>query len=466
MMNNACTRAGKGKGTIFVDSKLSSGTIESNIIVSKSLKKYFRYFHFFSSYDAEITANSSILNIPVLSIVLPLAWITGADVYVDELDKTFAESAQALQQEYGKVYPKAPFNTKLVVDKLVENKGSPNNTALLFSGGVDSTYSLFSNITLRPRLVMIFGIVDIPISNVTFQEKVKTEYSNFARKEGLEINFIRTNGLEILDRSRVNHLWWRFKGQNEVYFYQGIGYMIGQIGQTAPLSNGRFNHLLVGAGNDYTTEYIRKEILDSSSHRTDEKIAWANLRVKHDGALHRYEKALFLKKFINDNGAELRVCWALPEYLLRFNLMNCNKCEKCLRTIAALVYAGIDPNDCGFEVDDSTFYLMRFLIERKLLSLKHLTYLWKPLQQVIPDKIKEDIHGSKKFLEWFKTVDLDSVAKPPSSLSTFLYYNVPYPVSNMLGKIFYESRPNKYTMYEPIELDTLKKNARKAPELK
>ena len=464
MMINARNRT--SKKTIFVDSKLSSGTVNSDILVSKSLKKYFRDFHFFSRYDAEIDADNSILNIPVLSIVLPLAWITGADVYVDELDKTFAESAQALQREYKKVYLKAPFTTRLVVDKLVENEDSPNNTALLFSGGVDSTYSLFSNITLNPRLIMIFGIVDIPVSSVTFQEKVETEYSNFARKEGLKINFIRTNGLEILNRRRVNHLWWRYKGQNEVYFYQGIGYMIGQMGQIAPLSIGRFNHLLVGAGYDYTTEYVRKEIHDSSSPITDEKVAWANLRVKHDGSLHRHEKTLFLKKFINDNRAKLRVCWALPEYLLRFNLMNCNKCEKCLRTIAALVYAGIDPNDCGFEVDDSTFYLMRFLIERKLLSLKHLTHLWKPLQQVIPDKIKEDIHGSKKFLEWFKTVDLDSVAKPPSSLSTFLYYNFPYPVSNILGKIFYESRPNKYTIYEPIELDTLKNYTRKAPELK
>ena len=112
MMVNARNRT--GKKTIFVDSKLSSGTINSDILVSKSLKKYFRNFHFFSRYDTKIDADNSILNIPVLSIVLPLVWITGADVYMDELDKTFAESAQALQQEYKKGYYYLLNNIKII----------------------------------------------------------------------------------------------------------------------------------------------------------------------------------------------------------------------------------------------------------------------------------------------------------------------------------------------------------------
>src|SRR3990170_5479577 len=141
-------------GSIFLDSKLSSGTVKSSIVVSRDLKKYFRCLNFFSSYDTEIVSSRGVLNIPALSIVLPLAWITGADVHVGELDATFAESMNALQLEYKRVYPRAPFKTNLIVNDLVEGEENPDGAALLFSGGVDSTYSLYSNRALNPRLVM------------------------------------------------------------------------------------------------------------------------------------------------------------------------------------------------------------------------------------------------------------------------------------------------------------------------
>ena len=69
--------AGDGSRAIAVDSDLSSRTVRSHITVSRDLEKYFRQFDFWSNYDAEIIANRSILCIPVLSILLPFAWITG-----------------------------------------------------------------------------------------------------------------------------------------------------------------------------------------------------------------------------------------------------------------------------------------------------------------------------------------------------------------------------------------------------
>lgn len=57
----------RSKKTISVDTSLSLGTLRSRITASKSLRKYFRHPSFFSSYDADIVANSSILDIPVLS---------------------------------------------------------------------------------------------------------------------------------------------------------------------------------------------------------------------------------------------------------------------------------------------------------------------------------------------------------------------------------------------------------------
>ena len=42
------------------------------------------------------------------------------------------------------MYPKAPFKTKLVVNKIIKNKPNSNGAALLFSGGLDSIYSLYT----------------------------------------------------------------------------------------------------------------------------------------------------------------------------------------------------------------------------------------------------------------------------------------------------------------------------------
>jgi predicted protein tyrosine phosphatase len=276
--------------------------------------------------------SSGALNIPVLSIVLPLAWITGADVYVDEVDETFAKSMNTLQLEFKRIYPDAPFKTKLIVKNLVNSEDIPNGMALLFSGGLDSTYTLYGNISSRPRLIMIFGVADIPISNVKFQERIRAEYSAFAKQEGLDINFIRTNALEIMDRSRLRHLWGSFQGSHDGDFWNGIGYSLGQIGQAAPLSVGRFNRLLISASYNETTSV--QERPDASSPKTDEKIAWANLRVKYDGLHHRHEKVMSLKELLNNDRIKLRVCWSRPEYLYPYTFLNCGKCEKCLRTIS------------------------------------------------------------------------------------------------------------------------------------
>ena len=442
MMTNTSTLVNKSETIILVDSKLSSGTVKSNIIVSKSLKKYFRCFDFFSRYDAEIIANNSILNIPVLSIVLPLAWITGADVYVNELDKTFAESMDLLQREYKKIYPRAPFKTKLVVDKLVKNKYAPGNTALLFSGGLDSTYSLFSNISLNPTLIMIFGVQEIPISSVTFQEILKTEYSTFAKREGLKINFIHTNALEILNTRRVDHLWWKFKGRHEGDFWGGLGYALGHVGQVAPLSIEKFNRLIIAASREETNERMIREHPHASSPSTDEKMKWANLQVKYDGCIRRHKKVHALKKVLNEHRIKFRVCWSHPELLLHLGAINCSTCEKCLRTIAPLLLAGIDPNECGFNVDDSTFNLMRTLFEQKKLSHSHITLCWKPLQRIIPDRIEGNLCSSRQFFEWFKTINLDLLARArPSdkSILSLLYHKFPYSISNLFRKFFYDS---------------------------
>ena len=145
------------KTIVIDDPELVGRRITSTVTVPRNLRKYFKSFNMFVKYDADINADKSVLNIPMLANVLPLAWLTGYDIYVRELDRTFKESMDELKREFKK-YLKAPFTTQIHVDRLVDNQIGRlrpwERTALLFSGGVDSTYSLITNMELKPRLIM------------------------------------------------------------------------------------------------------------------------------------------------------------------------------------------------------------------------------------------------------------------------------------------------------------------------
>ena len=196
---------------IFIrDSKLIGRRLTSRVTVSKRLKKYFQSFDLFVNYDTDIYANQSILNIPLLSTLLPLAWLTGADIFVEELDKRYKEAMDTLKHEFMRMYPKAPFTTNIMANSLVENKIDSINpeerTAQLFSGGVDSTYTLITNINLKPRLIMIWGLEGYPYPcHPKYWEMIRTTYSEFAERQGLILNLIETNARNILNETRIEH---------------------------------------------------------------------------------------------------------------------------------------------------------------------------------------------------------------------------------------------------------------------
>lgn len=424
------------KKAIAVDSGLSSGTIRSRITVSRDLEKYFRDFDFFSCYDADIVDNRSILDIPALSVVLPLAWITGADVYVGELDRTFAKSLEAVHRDYKRMYPRLPFTTRLVADRLVDNKYESNEMALLFSGGLDSTYSLFSNIALKPRLIMIFGTFDIPIANVPFQKTLEKEYSALAEREGLILSLIRTNALELLDFERLESPFVKLQGKPWGYsrsgfasYWEGLGYMLCHIGQAAPLSIERFGHLLLASGawaNVNARKYPNSEWIGRGAG-----IGWADVSTEWHGDIDRHEKAFFLKEFLDAHRSRLRICLQPRRAMGAWSpySLNCSRCEKCLVSIAMLAAAGVDPTECGFSIDRSTFNRMRRVVLRAD-AVQVATY-WKPLQQAIPGLIRLDSCGARRFFEWFRRVDLGAGSRLHRR-SFSIYYWLPYPAQKIL----------------------------------
>jgi len=116
----ACSSMGR-EDLYIHDSRLVGRTLTSRISVPRGLRKYFKSRVLFAGYDADILADRSILNMPLLAAVLPFAWLTGSDIYVDELDRTFKESMDELKQMYGNMYPRTRFTTHINAEVLFDN---------------------------------------------------------------------------------------------------------------------------------------------------------------------------------------------------------------------------------------------------------------------------------------------------------------------------------------------------------
>jgi hypothetical protein len=412
-----------------VSSTLSGHKLTNTVTVPKGLGKYFNSSRLFAYYDAQPRADMSILNIPLVSTVLPLAWLTGTDVHVEKLDKKYVEAMNAIKNEFKQIFPRGKFTAKINVDDLVENKTQSQGTALLFSGGVDSTYSLIRNISLKPRLILFEGVVGYQVdpSYKKHNQLVRKTYSDFAKREGLDINFVETNTCQILNDGRITHDFHKILRGNKLWDSLQLPLVI--LGLPAPLSIGRFNRLLNAADSSPTADYDQYPY--ASQPRINEKFAWADLRVIHDGYVDRFSKTSLINEYLEKHEYRLRVCNDPP-----LDRLNCSVCEKCSRTIVPLVLEGIDPNNCGFEVNRSTFEAMRHNLEKKKFE-GWLGRRWKKMQNLIPREMETNLWGSRDFFMWLRNLNIDAVQKK-RNLRRDVFNLLPYPLA-VLFEAFYHS---------------------------
>ena len=121
-------------------------------------------------------------------------------------------------------------------------------------------------------------------------------------------------------------------------YYHGLQHGIGLLSHAAPLSY-KYNlkTIYIPGSNS-----VNDALTSSASHPIiDEQIAYLNSNIIHEGFnFTRQDKIHNILSY--DSKFYLRVCWASS------GGENCNKCEKCMRTICGILAAGANPNDYGF----------------------------------------------------------------------------------------------------------------------
>lgn len=348
-----------------INTKTSKNRIVYSYEVSGDIKKYFKE-DFFIEYDNSIEdVPYSILVIPLLANVLPIAWMVGFDIIVDSIDKNFYEAILEIKKVFSKEFPKIENkNSTIKFKKLVKNTSSHKKNAMLFSGGVDAYASYFNHQNESMDLILIRG-ADIPIDDKKQWETAKNSVDSESILYSNQKYFISMNCRSFytykVDELVTEGSWWG-----------SIQHGLSLICATSPLAY-KNGYQTVYIASSYTAEL---QIFWGSMPEIDNKIKWASTSVVHDGYhMRRIDKlelivknSIFLDKEVN-----LRVCYSELN-----NGINCSNCEKCYRTIFGLTLFNVNPNKFGFDVDHHLYDSIEKII-KKGFSSSGTKFFWRDI---------------------------------------------------------------------------------------
>lgn len=342
--------------------------INYDYTVQKAFEKYFsKNTVFYAKYGCNLDeVPNSILVIPFLSNIMPIAWFAGFNVEVPEVDEDFYNALKEVKLEFEKQFNNYPLKGNLVAEKIIKNNITGKKTVMLFSGGVDAyaTYIRIHNKT--PDLVTILG-ADIEIKDQAQWKSFTAFIENEPLLKNNQKQYIETNVREFYTY-QVELLL------KEIGWWGQVQHGLSLIGSLAPISyiNG-YKEVFIASS--YTKEI---DIAWGSTPQIDEKIRWAGIQVHHDGyELKRQDKVDLIANFSNEtkNKFKLRVCYSE----LR-NGFNCSNCEKCYRTILGLILNGENPNHYGFNVNKDIYNNM-FITLNEYGASRGMQYFWWELME-------------------------------------------------------------------------------------
>ncbi|MDB5054244.1 MAG: hypothetical protein JWM44_2294 [Bacilli bacterium] len=381
-------------------------TVNYSIYYGLDVKKFFTGEPFFSQYTLEITdVPQSILNIPLLASLMPVAWAAGADVYVQELDKQYYESLLTLKAEFSAMYPKMNLSGTLHVARLVDNQkvNVVTRSAIFFTSGVDSMATFIRKKQENPYFITIWG-ADVFCNQKEFWREVTVETEQFGRKHGIESLFIKSSLRSFLNEHVIGYYFGRFL----IDWWVGVQHAMGMVGLCAPIAY--LKHIQqIYIPSSFPVEHSKIE-QHGSSRRLDNQIKWSGTEVKLEALeLWRQEKVKLIAEYIRheDPELQLRVCWNNPVY------GNCSQCEKCARTIVALITEGIDPNHHGFKATPQSIDDFRNSILKLWLNNTGYIFVeWDKIKQRSLQQIEQMDRQYAPFFHWLHQIELKKRNSP------------------------------------------------------
>jgi hypothetical protein len=250
------------------------------------------------------------------AFLIPAAAAGRALAFSDPVSAIWSSGAEGLlriAERWWGYSAEPPFGVRRP-ERLARRPNRVDRTALCFSGGVDSFYSLLRRPGGVDLIVAGHGL-DIPLADAARMAHFEAGVRTIASTLGIQCAIVRTNLREHPDFMNVS--WERTHGGA----LAGIGHSLGAVVDRLVISSS-------GARAD--------ERPWGSHWETDPLWGTGRLAIEHFGdSIRRGEKlaAIGNEPLVRKH---LRVCWEN-----RDGAPNCSRCEKCIRTEVVLAMYGM-----------------------------------------------------------------------------------------------------------------------------
>ena len=391
---------------IIVDKvKVASNRIEVYYSIQGEIDKYFNLDEkcFWVEYTEDISSvPESIAVIPFVCNVLPIAWLSDAELVVDELDEEFYHSLFEVKHGYMLLSRMLEFKGKVTVNHIINNRyETTKQSAVLFSGGVDAFTTLFRHLDENPVMITLRG-ADVKLSDVEGWKVVSEHVESTAKTFNLpQPEFVTSNFRIFINEGACGELciksgdgWWH-----------GYQHGIGIISHSAPIAYVK-KLRTVNIASSATCESL---CIYASDPVIDTHLRIASTYVYHDGYyMDRIQKVKYLVDECTRRNVQihLRVCW------ITAGGHNCCQCEKCIRTIFNILAVGGNPQEMGFEIHEGKAARFKETVAATL-NAPNLRFQWHKIQDFI---LSHDTFAAKNNpnYNWIYTIAIDTAFQKPS----------------------------------------------------
>ena len=167
---------------------------EYHLEVTGPWAAYFQASDFYAEYSHSVEfAAYAILMVPVLSIVLPFAWICGAEVSVEFADKDFVQDMEELKKALAARYPGVIRESSLVCSHEVRKRQKDGEGNLVFGEG-DALFESMLRHEAGEKAVSVLILGDsISTEDKTAVKEAKAKAQIMADKAGAELCICSTD---------------------------------------------------------------------------------------------------------------------------------------------------------------------------------------------------------------------------------------------------------------------------------
>lgn len=323
--------------------KISVQGSKLNVTPDARFKKKYLKDNFFAEYDADINLeqfDNSVLSLPFIMNVISIIWISGDTYAIDEMDAEVYESLKRVKKVFKVMYPGTRWDGELVPLKLVSHNTpheASEKTALLFSGGLDSTSTALAHLDKKQLLITAWGHWDLPLTEPALWNIRRKKITAFAAQFGNEISCIRSNYSSFLKWEYLSELTPEIK-KWRLGAVEGLGW----AGLCAPilLSKG-YDTLRIASSHTWLYPYP-----SAASPFVDNNIQLCGITLIHD----QFDKTRLQKiAFVCDGYKKhaikkpfLKICSVEKKFD-----SNCSNCRKCISTAIGFYALGKNPQLYG-----------------------------------------------------------------------------------------------------------------------